>query len=252
MSLPMPVNAAVDIYRGFSATSPYPPVSANPAVQGVGGHLRHHVRNGRFGSAQGLKWTHVLSLPDGIDVRSAYNSQLNTWQPANADTILLPDYPIPGWCTAFLVVLVQRIRGGAVSYQRAYLDRMQPRQGSCKTTGCCPDPLPSTIHATVPAGTGCPCLDGTVVPLVFSSVTQSWSGSAVVCASETLTIDFRCAGTSCEDATLGITLDNHGTVDPVPVVGGCSCTPLHMEFSGIDFPIQGAECDGPVTVVVTE
>lgn len=251
--MPSP-NAAVDIYRGFNASSPYPSASATPAATGVPGELRHYARNGRFGRAAILHWTHLLLLSPDVDIRSAYNSQLNSWQHSNADTVLLADYPIDGWCTAFVVVLVQRIRGPRGAYLRAYLDRVQPREGPCTpeiVLPCCPDPMPATLQATVPSGTGCPCLDGVVVTLAYDPVSQSWTGSTEACASETLTITFTCGTSSCDDATITVTLDNHGTAGPVTAAVGCSCTPLNVLFTGINFPIQGAECDGAITVVVT-
>jgi hypothetical protein len=255
VSLLLPENVTVDIYRGFDVNSPYPPLGATPDVPSVSGLLKHHVRNGRFGSASILHWTHVLYLPPDTDIRSAYNSQLNTWQSANADTVILADYPIDGWCTAFLAVLVQRIhRGTPEECLRAYLDRLQPREGSCQqgiVLGCCPNPLPETLHATIPTGSGCPCLDGVVIELDYDAATQSWKGSAIVCASETLSLVFQCGTTSCDDATLSLTFDNHGSVGPVTTNPGCGCSPLQMTFSNINFPIQGIECDGAVTVVVT-
>jgi hypothetical protein len=252
MALLLPINATVSIYRGFNVNNPYPTALMSPAVPAVGGHLKQHVRNGRFGRAATLHWTTVLYLPPGTDIRSAYNSQLNSWQPANADTILLADYPILGWCTAFLVVLVQRIhRGTPDDCLRVHLDRMQPRQGSCIRPGCCPSPLPNTIHATIPSGSACPCLDGTVVALNYSAVTDSWSGSTTVCSSETLSMVYTCGTTSCNDATLTVTFQNHGSVGPVTVDPGCSCSPLNMVFSNIDFPIQGTECAGAIGVAIT-
>jgi hypothetical protein len=248
-----PPNSVINIYRGFSGASPYPSPSATPAATGVAGHLRHHVRNGRFGSAVGLHWTHIIFLPDGVDLRSAYNSELNAIVPANADTVLVPDYPLPGWCTAFYVVLVQRVRGEE-PFLRVCLDRMQPRLGGC-TSGivlpCCPVALPATIHATVPAGSGCPCMDGTVVALTYSAITQSWSGSAAVCFGDTLTITFKCGSTSCGDATLNVNSALCGSVGPVKVNPGCSCNPLNMVFSGVTFPHPGSECFGPIRVVIT-
>jgi hypothetical protein len=205
MALILPVNATVDIYRGFNVNQPYPVTGgAGPAVSQIGGHLKHHVRHGRFGSALTLHWTHAFYLPRGSDVRSAYNSQLNTWTPANADTVILADYPIPGWCTAFLVVLVQEAkRGTPGECVVAYLDRMQPVQGSCLqppsgvTNPCCPSvSIPLTLYATL--GT-CDdtCYTPQTVTLTYSSVSQEWVGSVTFynsCRSynETVTLKLYC------------------------------------------------------------
>lgn len=251
MSLLLPVNAVVDVYRGFNVTNPYPGSGATLAVRGARGHLKHHVRHGRFGSAADLKWTTVLYLPPGSDVRSAYNSQLNAWTPANADTVVLADYPIAGWCTAFLVVLVQRLnRGTLAECQRVCLDRLKPRQGAC-FRGCCPSPLPTTLHATIPIGTGCPCLDGTVIPLVYSTGSDSWSGSQIVCNGENFSVAYRCGTVSCHDATLSVSFENHGDVGPIAVSPPCICSPLYMEFDDIAFPNPGAECVGGISLIVT-
>jgi len=250
----LPINVTLAIYRGFNAASPYPSEGTSPAVAAVRGHIRHHVRHGRFGSAAGLHWTHVLHLPAGTDIRSAYDTQLTAPTPAQADTVVVPDYPAPGWCTAFVVVLVQRVqRGRGDASLRVYVDRLQPRAGGCTVPvpGCCPD-LPATLHATIPPGSGCPCLDGTDVELTFDSGAQAWIGSVDVCSGQELSVTFACNGTSCADATLEITFENHGTVEPQLVDAGCSCAPLEMHFTGIVFPDQGAECDGGIQVIVTE
>lgn len=248
-----PPNSVLNIYRGFNASSPYPSSSTTPAASGVAGFLRHHVRNGRFGRAVGLHWTHVLNVPVGVDIRSAYNSTLNAIVPANADTVLVPDYPLPGWCTAFYVVLVQEIRG-AQPFLRICLDRMQPRLG-CTVSGillpCCPVGWPTTIHATIPAGSGCPCMDGTVVALTYDAITQSWSGSAPVCFFDTLTVVFTCGSTSCADATVTASSPALGSSGPVTVAPGCSCNPLNMTFHGVTFPNPGSECFGPISIVIT-
>src|SRR5271166_6520666 len=106
MSLPMPANVTVNIYRTANPSSPYP--SGSPAVSGVPGYLQPAAQDGRFGSASYLKWTHVLYLPPGTDIRDAYNSQLD---PArnnnNADTVILLDSTVAGRETAYYVVIVE-------------------------------------------------------------------------------------------------------------------------------------------------
>ena len=126
MSLPVAANVSVDIYRNANPSSPYP--SGSPAVPGVKGYLKAAVTNGRFGSASYLKWTHILFLPPGTDVRDAYNSQLD---PARnntiADTVILSDTSISGRKTAYYVVFVEMVaRGTGQQYVRAYLDRFLP------------------------------------------------------------------------------------------------------------------------------
>jgi len=251
MAQRLPVNAVVDVYRGFNASQPYPSVAALPAARGVRGHLRQHVRSGRFGNGLALHWTTLLDVPLGTDLRSAYSTQLNSWQPAHADTVLLKDYPSPGWCTAFLVVFVERVQrkqGG--DCLRAYLDRLRPRSGAC-FQGPCPEPLPATLHATVPTGGGCPCLDEVVVALLHDADTGTWAGSTLVCGGQNFSVVLQPGLASCADATLTVDFENHGVVGPVSIEPGCSCTPLHLGFANLLFPELGGECGGPISVVVT-
>lgn len=138
MALNQASNATVDIFRGFSAASPYPLQGRSPDVPGVRGFLKQHLNAGRFGYQDPkVKWTHLLLLDPGIDVRSAYNSWTGPAEAsANADTIVLRDCPIPGSCCAFYVVMVQRSgRGTRGDHLRVYLDRLQPRAGGCYETG---------------------------------------------------------------------------------------------------------------------
>jgi hypothetical protein len=126
MSLPMPPNVSVDVYRTADPSSPYP--GGGPAVSGVKGYLKPAVTDGRFGTAQYLKWTHILFVPPGTDVRDAYNSQLDPSRTnGNADTIILDDSTISGRMTAYYVVYVEVVaRSTAQQYLRVYLDRFAP------------------------------------------------------------------------------------------------------------------------------
>ena len=126
MSLPLPAKVSVDIFRTANPSSPYP--GGSPAVSGVKGYLRPLVQNGRFGSASYLKWTHLLYLPPGTDIRDAYNSQLDPARNnTSADTVILQDTAIGGRKTAYYVVFVEVVaRGTAQQYIRAYLDRFLP------------------------------------------------------------------------------------------------------------------------------
>ncbi len=248
----LPLNATLDVYRGFNAAAPYP--SGTPAGT-VRGYLRHHVRNGRMGRNAPLRWTHVLYLPPDADVRSAFNAHLNAWQSSNADTLLLADYPIPGWCTAFVAVLVQRLdRRGRSECLRVCLDRLRPQSGPCSGSGvllpCCPNALPTTLHATVQNVSGCPCLDGIVVPLTYSSATTSWSGGIAVCGGSQISMGFQCGISSCATAGLTGNFDGYNftsaTVDP-----GCSCSPPQMVFGNVVLNAASQCPSGVVKVTVT-
>lgn len=126
MSLPMPANVTVDIYRTANPSAPY--TLGTPGAAGVKGYLKPLVGSGRNGTASWLKWTHLLYLPPEIDVRDAYNSQLD---PARnhtlADTVILKDSTTPAKRTAFYVVFVEvALRGTHSAHLRVYLDRFQP------------------------------------------------------------------------------------------------------------------------------
>lgn len=126
MALPMPPNVTVDIYRTANPNSPYPVGTA--AVPGVPGYLKPYAQSGRHGTANWLKWTHILLVPPTTDVRDAYNSQLD---PARnntlADTVVLKDSKNQSNKTAFYVVFVEVVlRGTPFVHLRVYLDRFQP------------------------------------------------------------------------------------------------------------------------------
>lgn len=116
---------------------------------------------------------------------------------------------------------------------------------------CCPG-IPQTICATFPSGQGCPCLDGEVVYLIYNSSTGKWVGDKSVCSDENMHIEFECISQTCAGGRLNLTFENHGSVGPAVPDSGCSCSPLNIAFSGIDWPTQGAECDGVCNVVISE
>jgi hypothetical protein len=125
MSLPMPPNVTVDIYRGCSPAAPY--LGGAPAVPGVKAYLQPRVQTGRHGTALYLKWTHILYTDATVDVRDAYNGQLNALTAANADTVVLTD-PVNNTKTAFYVAYVElALKGTALAHFRVYLDRFQPQ-----------------------------------------------------------------------------------------------------------------------------
>jgi hypothetical protein len=125
MSLPLPPNVSANIYRTANPSSPYSLGSAGP--QGVQCYLQAAVADGRFGSANWLRWTHVLFLPPGTDVRDAYNSQLDpSRNNNNGDTVIINGVTDSNK-TAYYVVFVEVIsRGASDAHLRAYLDRFAP------------------------------------------------------------------------------------------------------------------------------
>jgi hypothetical protein len=190
-----PPNVTFDVYRQYAPATPYTPPGVAAICAGQG-HLRQHVRNGRFGyapawvggGAQKVYWTTILDVAAGTDIESAWNSQQNAFNEANGDTIFVHDYPIAGTCTAFVAVMVQlRGAGGPNPYLRVYMDRAQPNCGTaCPTCVvgqgkkprvppgtfgppfCCPagQLAPLTMTARITGGTS--CLVGAVFTMTFN------------------------------------------------------------------------------------
>jgi hypothetical protein len=126
MALVSTTNVTVSIYAGSNAASPY----ALGALRNGGpvkGYLMPKVQDGRFGSALYLKWTHWLLLNPTVDIRDAYNSQLDPARNnALGDTVIELDASGVKK-TAWYVVFVELIGPGTPSsYLRCYLDRFQP------------------------------------------------------------------------------------------------------------------------------
>lgn len=127
MPLPMPANVTVDIHRTADPAAPY---SLGPlSAAGVKGYLKPIVQAGRHGTASWLKWTHLLYVEAGVDVRDAYNTQLDPARDnTKGDTIILKDSATPTTRTAFYVAFVEVVsRGTTADHLRVYLDRFQPQ-----------------------------------------------------------------------------------------------------------------------------
>jgi hypothetical protein len=124
MTLAVPSNVTVSIYAGSNPSSPYLLGALRSTQQG---YLMPKVQDGRYGSAQWLKWTHWLLLNPGVDIRDAYNSQLDpSRNNALGDTVIELD---AGGVqqTAWYVVFVELIGAGTpMAHLRCYLDRFQP------------------------------------------------------------------------------------------------------------------------------
>jgi hypothetical protein len=126
MALPMPANVNVTVYRTANPGAPY--TFGAQVYASLPGYLVPVVHTGRFGSATWLKWTHMLMVGPGNDIRDAYNSQLDPARDnTKADTIVLQDSVNQTNPTAYYVVFVEQIgRGTASEYLRVYLDRFAP------------------------------------------------------------------------------------------------------------------------------
>jgi hypothetical protein len=125
MPLPSPPNVTVAVYRGSNAAAPY---TLGPLVYAsLQGQFLGDVQKGRFGSASYIKWTRLLLVDAGKDIRDAYNTQLDPARNnALGDTVVLTGSN--GNKVAYYVVLVEQIgRGTGSDYLRVYLDRFQPQ-----------------------------------------------------------------------------------------------------------------------------
>jgi hypothetical protein len=178
-------NCKVDIYRGYNAASPYP--GGSPALAQVPAYLQHHLQNGRFGyNDPKVKWTHLLWVNPGTDVRSAYNSWTGPAEAvANADTVVINDYPLAGQKTAFYVVMVQRRRGRPGDSYKCYLDRARTQYPvqlvnvSCGPCGQMPMYWSLTTGPSDFANnacSGCAALDNQTWTLTYTGSGCQWYG----------------------------------------------------------------------------
>jgi hypothetical protein len=240
-------SVVCDIYRTFDVNNPFGVTANNPDVPNVNGYLRHHLKAGRFGyQAKNLYWTHLLEIPLGTDIRSAYSSQNNpSFNISNADTVIIHDYLVAGKTTAFAVVMVQRVgRGTPQDKLRAYLDRA----GADKPF-CCRQ-IPETLHLTYTADSNCACLNGVQLTLTYNPLTSKWEGSTTACG-QTLSVKFWCA-----DATLGIggfaysfQCGSHPLQTIGPPLTATSCKPFLLTTSGLT--TYGGCCPGPLQSSIT-
>ena len=112
MSLPLPPNTTLDIYRALVV----PP--ASPAIAGVRGHLRGDWRSALH--AINASWTHVLLVDANVDLRDGY---VGGFLFIDQDSVYIPDQN----GTRFKVVFIERVDPGTANeHKRAYLDRQTP------------------------------------------------------------------------------------------------------------------------------
>jgi len=123
MALLIPTNVEVKIYRTAAPATPYVLGALSATVKGV---LTPAAHAGRFGAALYLKWTHKLLLPPGVDIRDAYNSQLDPARDnTKGDTITLGTAATDR--VAYYCVFVEHVGRGLRNHHiRAFLDRFYP------------------------------------------------------------------------------------------------------------------------------
>lgn len=124
MALLTPTNCTASIYTGSNANAPYTLGALRATVKG---YLQAVVQGGRLGSANWLKWTHILLLDRSVKIQDAYASQQDPARNnALGDTVVIADSGGVNK-TAYYVVFVEQIaRGTPGQHQRVYLDRFQP------------------------------------------------------------------------------------------------------------------------------
>src|SRR6476660_9626994 len=89
MSLPFPANCTFSWYRAASVSSPY---TFGALVGTTFAYLKPAIHDGRYGTALYLKWTHILYISPGADIRDAYNTQLDPARNnALADLVIIDD-----------------------------------------------------------------------------------------------------------------------------------------------------------------
>jgi hypothetical protein len=265
MTVPQGFNANFTLWQGFDASAP---TSVQGSPISAQGYLKQNTELGRFGLyPNGLYWTTVIDVPLGTNAQDAWDSFLNNPTPANSDTVLVQDYPIPGWCTPFLVVLIERLSRGQPSDRlRLYLDRCQPVQGACPTSGggvttpCCANSFPTTLHVTVTDSGSCGCIDGTYA-LTWD---PSYTGGGIVPNGAWVSPDLNLCGSTFNivvycNAGLDwkLALLNASFQGCITTATSVSCSPISLTYpltmSGTcAFFLGISNCSGPLTFVVTQ
>ncbi|MBL8795216.1 MAG: hypothetical protein JNM56_15025 [Planctomycetia bacterium] len=214
---------------------------ADPDVSNVRGGLYDHFRQGLEVSenpTHAHRYTATLDVPLDTDLRDGYPG-------ADDYRVYVPDQDGQG----YRVVFVERIRHfRGQHFKRVYLDKLPLTAIQCGTFG-----LPNTLYATIPLGTGCPCLDGISIPIVFDGL-DTWFGETEACGAYSISFTFRkfpLASPFCQSFSLMVDFSEHGPpVGPVDPTS-CACSIPVWEYGGIGFEEPGGECVGGIAVVIT-
>jgi len=115
---------------------------------------------------------------------------------------------------------------------------------------CC-GPAPTNLWAWFTDGDGCPCLVDEFIPLHRNPETGYYQGCGQVCGGKYLCVTFACEGGAATDArVIQTTFEGHGILTNLEP-DSSNCTPKEWVFSVL-WPDQGADCDGPSFLHVTE
>lgn len=275
MSIPQLPNVTFDIFRGFDTAATNldpdnPPIHPQwlvqkPAVEGAQGWMMQHMQAGRFGRNDKLFWTHLMYVDRNLDIRDPWNS-LGTYSAANADTILVRDFPRTNMITPFMVVVIERFsRQLKDDSLRVYLDRCGPYDklpeisaGVVPIVCGCPNMvLKKVLYADFrQASTGCACVNRGLTLITYSDATGDWRGTSTVCGTAT-TLRFQEDVLNCDFVA---SLDYCGSANMVPTSHKITCKVVDPDTSKVivpfsaDFAFQSFNscCIGTFHVRITE
>jgi len=122
----------------------------------------------------------------------------------------------------------------------------------CASPGCS---YPFLLRGTWPSPQGCPVLDGTTINLMFDFSDLKWHGTQITTGGKILKLTYDCSvlgqpqleGTW---TTHGILVGSGGGGTAPVFANGFPPWPLPVSFSNAGWTIQGAECGGPVSIVI--
>jgi hypothetical protein len=132
--------------------------------------------------------------------------------------------------------------------------------GGSTVVACCASPVPETLYATIQNVSGCACLDGLVVPIVFNGLNM-WAGQVAACTGFYVIVQMPCGAYApgfsltvfCHNIAVGAGCG--GTGRDVVADGGGSCDPFNESWSGLVMKqLQACTtcCLGTIDVIVTE
>jgi len=101
------------------------------------------------------------------------------------------------------------------------------------TVGCCPNPVPETMTATIQNPPGCTGSSGPLTGTVsWIPAIGEWQGNILVC-SVALNIYLRCQGTGVNSFGMGIDWDDTGTCQAPEAasLNSGSCDPFYLSFT---------------------